>query len=286
MRKQSNLYIFGFAIAVCLFASVVLAVASTALKPAQTQQVRLDIINNILSVSGYSEQELKGKKPAEIIDLYEKKFEVLLVDKNNEPVERSEMESELKGLGYKADELEEKKTFELLEVYNSKIGLLARRAGKPREEYDRGIKVVYLYKPEGEIKYYIIPIEGNGLWGMMYGYIALETDLNTVAGIRFYKHIETPGLGAELAKIDHNEKWIGKKILDEDGKLVSVKVAKGDAEQTHAQEIEHYVDGISGATLTAKGINEFLRADLLTYEPYFKTQRKDETANETAGEEQ
>ena len=96
MRKQSNLYIFGFAIAVCLFASVVLAVASTALKPAQTQQVRLDIINNILSVSGYSEQELKGKKPAEIIDLYEKKFEVLLVDKNNEPVERSEMESELK----------------------------------------------------------------------------------------------------------------------------------------------------------------------------------------------
>tara|TARA_B100001939_G_scaffold336638_2_gene339999 strand:- start:19621 stop:20481 length:861 start_codon:yes stop_codon:yes gene_type:complete len=286
VRKQSNLYIFGFAIAVCLFASVVLAVASTALKPAQTQQVRLDIIHNILSVAGYTEDQLKGKKPAEIIDLYEKKFEVHLIDKNNEPVERSEMEQELLGLGYKEAELTEKKTFELLEVYNSKIGLLAKKAGKSREAYDRGIKVVYLYKPEGEIKYYIIPIEGNGLWGMMYGYIALETDLNTVAGIRFYKHIETPGLGAELAKHDHNKKWIGKKILDEDGKLVSVMVAKGSAEQTHPQEIEHYVDGISGATLTGKGINQFLKEDLETYEPYFKTRRNEPTANESAGEEQ
>ena len=120
---------------------------------------------------------------------------------------------------------------------------------------------------------------------MMYGYIALKTDLNTVAGIRFYKHIETPGLGAELAKPDHNEKWIGKKILDEDGSLVSVKVAKGNAEQTHPQELEHYVDGISGATLTGKGINEFLKEDLETYEPYFKTRRQtEEEAQQPAGE--
>tara|TARA_Y100001937_G_scaffold112525_2_gene160192 strand:- start:4137 stop:4997 length:861 start_codon:yes stop_codon:yes gene_type:complete len=284
VRKQSNLYIFGFAIAVCLFASVVLAVASTALKPAQTQQVRLDIIQNILSVAGYSAEDMKGKSPADIIDLYEKKFEVLLIDKNNTPVQRSEMEKELQTLGYKEAELAEMKTFELLEVYNAKLKLLAKRAGETVEQYDKGIKVVYLYKPEGEIKYYIIPIEGNGLWGMMYGYIALKTDLNTVAGIRFYKHIETPGLGAELAKPSHNEKWIGKKILDEDGKLVSVKVAKGDAEQSHAQEIEHYVDGISGATLTAKGINEFLKADLQTYEPYFKTRRQTEETQQPAGE--
>ena len=176
-------------------------------------------------------------------------------------------------------------TFELLGVYNSKLGLLARRAGKSREEYDRGIKVVYLYKPEGEVKYYIIPIEGNGLWDMMYGYLALKTDLNTVAGIRFYKHSETPGLGAELAKPEHNELWIGKKIL-EDGKLVSVQVAKGSAEQTHPNELEHYVDGVSGATLTGKGINQFLKEDLEAYEPYFETKRKDQVQNEPAGEQQ
>lgn len=286
MRKQSNIYIFGFAIAVCLFASVVLAVASTALKPDQTQQVRLDIIQNILSVAGYTAEDLKGKKPADIIDLYEKRFEVVLIDKDNKPVQRSEMEEELKVLGYEEKELADKMTFELLEVYNSKIKLLARRAGKSKDEYDRGIKVVYLYKPEGEVKYYIIPIEGNGLWGMMYGYLALKTDLNTVAGIRFYKHIETPGLGAELAKPSHNEKWVGKEILDEQGNLVSVKVAKGDAEQTHAKELEHYVDGISGATLTAKGINEFLLDDLQTYEPYFKTRRQTEETQQPAGEGQ
>ena len=289
MRKQSNLYIFGFAIAVCLFASILLAVASTALKPAQTEQVRLDIIHNILSVAGIPEEQIKGKKPSEIIDLYEKNFEVLLIDKNNEKVHREEMEKELETIGYKEADLEKMMTFELIEVYNSKLKLLAKRAGKPLEQYDRQIKVVYLYKPGGELKYYIIPISGNGLWGMMYGYFALKTDLNTVAGIRFYKHQETPGLGGEAEKPWFTSNFEGKKILDEAGKLVSVAVAKGSAEVTHPQEIEHFVDGISGATLTGKGITHFLKSDLERYEPYFKTQRNPEPAQEQApqaGEQQ
>jgi Na+-transporting NADH:ubiquinone oxidoreductase subunit C len=286
VRKQTNVYIFGFAIAICLFASVVLAVASTALKPAQSQQVRLDIIQNILSVAGITAADLKGKTPAQVIDLYEENFEVLLIDKDNAPVAREEMEQALQPLGYKDSELAELMTFELLEVYNAKLKLLARRAGESLEEYDRGIKVLYIYQPGGELKSYILPIEGNGLWGMMYGYFALKPDLNTVAGIRFYKHIETPGLGAELAKPEHNEKWIGKEILDEDGKLISVQIVKGKVEESHPNEPEHYVDGISGATITAQGINEFLLADLKTYEPYFKTRRAQLEMDETAGVEQ
>ena len=79
----------------------------------------------------------------------------------------------------------------------------------------------------GLITGYAIPIEGKGLWGTMYGYFAIEPDAVTVKGITFYRHKETPGLGGEVDKEWFKNNFIGKRLVDNDGKLVSIEVIKG-----------------------------------------------------------
>ena len=121
---------------------------------------------------------------------------------------------------------------------------------------------------------FIIPISGKGLWSTLYGYLALEKDLNTVKGLTFYKHGETPGLGGEVEKKWFQNNFVGKTIFDQTGQLVSVKVVKGKANDVLSGEaLNHGVDGISGATITSRGVSDFLKRDLLRYEPYMKNNR-------------
>lgn len=115
---------------------------------------------------------------------------------------------------------------------------------------------------------YILPISGKGLWSTINGFFALEPDLNTVKGITFYEHGETPGLGGEIEKDWFISQFPGKKIFDGGGNLVSVTIAKA-----KAPEVTPYiVDGVSGATLTTKGVNEFILSDLRKYESFLRTQ--------------
>ena len=122
---------------------------------------------------------------------------------------------------------------------------------------------------------YAFPIVGKGLWSTLYGYFALEGDLNTVRGITFYKHGETPGLGGEISKPWFQENFAGKRILDDDGSLVSVSVVKGFAADQYSDpgDLEHHVDGISGATITARGVSAMVKEALEQYEPYFSSIR-------------
>ena len=110
---------------------------------------------------------------------------------------------------------------------------------------------------------YAFPISGKGLWSMLYGYLSLEADLETIAGISFYKHGETPGLGAEIEKKWFQEQFTGKKLY-EAGKALDFVVAKPGAAKG-----DHAVDGISGATLTGKGVQALLRKDAAAYADYF-----------------
>jgi len=128
---------------------------------------------------------------------------------------------------------------------------------------------IYQGMDNGLITGYAIPIEGKGLWGTMYGYFAIEPDAVTVKGITFYKHKETPGLGGEVDKEWFKNNFIGKRLVDNDGKLVSIEVIKGFVSDKDP-EAYRKVDGISGATVTGKGITTFLKKDLNKYEPYFK----------------
>ncbi len=140
-------------------------------------------------------------------------------------------------------------------------------------------------KSTGQLNYFIDNIEylpayksstisGKGLWSTLYGYFALENDLNTVMGITFYKHGETPGLGGEVEKKWFQENFVGKKIFDQTGELVSIKVVKGKVNDVYSGEaLNHGVDGISGATITSRGVSDFLKRDLLRYGQYMKNNR-------------
>lgn len=140
---------------------------------------------------------------------------------------------------------------------------LAKQQKKPVDE--RLMPVYKFTKADGSV-YYILYARGKGLWDEIWGNIALESDINTIAGVSFDHKAETPGLGAE---IKDNKSWvrqfIGKKIYD-DGELRSVTVRKGGAKNE-----TYEVDGISGATITGDGVTDMLEEDLQAYEPYLQT---------------
>ncbi|MDJ0839751.1 MAG: NADH:ubiquinone reductase (Na(+)-transporting) subunit C [Acidobacteriota bacterium] len=268
MQRKGDAYTFVFASVICVFCAVVLALAATALKPIQEKNVKLDVTVNILGAVGHDPMELK-KTPDKAFELFEKEFEIKILDKDNAEQDRKFMETELAKLGYVPDELQDLDLGTLVRRFDSKVGLLAARAGQKRAEYDPGYKLVYVHRGEtGGVDAYVVPIEGYGLWDIIKGYLALETDLNTIKGVTFYEHKETPGLGARVTEAWFQESFKGKKILDENNNLVSITVAKGPTASG-----PHQVDGISGATLTGDGMNVFMKRDLETYEPYFQTLR-------------
>ena len=112
----------------------------------------------------------------------------------------------------------------------------------------------------------MFPISGKGLWSTMYGYIALKDDLNTILGITFYKHGETPGLGAEIDRAWFQDNFKNKLLFDEEKNFVSIKVMKGKSDGSH-----HAVDGISGATMTSNGVTKLLSYDIGRYLNYIKS---------------
>lgn len=114
----------------------------------------------------------------------------------------------------------------------------------------------------------VIPVTGSGLWGPVWGYVALEKDMDTVAGIIMAHKGETPGLGAEIATPKYQSKFVGKKIFDGD-EFVSVKLRKGGA-----QDPEHEVDAISGGTKTSDGVTAMLYNSLRNYLPLLVAKRE------------
>ena len=115
---------------------------------------------------------------------------------------------------------------------------------------------VYLVRDNGELAQLILPMHGYGLWSTMYGFLALESDLQTVAGIKFFDHAETPGLGGEIDNPAWQSRWVGKQIYEQPG-IPRLRVIKGRV-NTAAIEAQYQVDGISGATLTANGVTNML----------------------------
>ena len=129
---------------------------------------------------------------------------------------------------------------------------------------------IYVNRIEGQIDGYSIPISCKGLWSTLLGYFAIEPEGSTAKGITFYSHKETPGLGGEVDKEWFQHNFIGKKFINDNGELVGIKVKKGKADPNSPYE----VDGISGATVTSKGLEIFLLDDLRKYDPFFKKIRK------------
>lgn len=114
----------------------------------------------------------------------------------------------------------------------------------------------------------VIPVTGNGLWGPIWGYVALEKDMNTVAGIIMAHKGETPGLGAEIATPKYQANFVGKTIFEGD-KFVSVTLRKGGA-----KDPAHEVDAITGGTKTSDGVTAMLYNSLEHYLPLLESKRQ------------
>ena len=115
------------------------------------------------------------------------------------------------------------------------------------------IGTIYVWIDEKNvIEKLVLPIRGYGLWGTLYGYLSLDSDLNTVRGIEYYDHKETPGLGGEVDNPNWKSDWYGKRIYNDDGS-VGLYVTKG------ASSTDYEIDGISGATLTTNGVSNMIK---------------------------
>jgi len=236
---HKNSYVLFFAASVTIVCSILLASGAILLKERQQENIALDMSKNIIEVAGLIEQG-KDITRQDILGLYDEYIKSKVLDLNGNEVED-------------------------------------RNASDLNPKYDRDLLPLYYCQKNGEIDSYIIPISGKGLWSTIYGYLALEPDAITVKGITFYKHGETPGLGGEIEKDWFKDNFKGKKILSPEGDLISISVVKGKvSERVSAEEAYHYVDGISGSTLTGKGLTQFLKKDLIRYEPFFKQVRKRE----------
>ena len=127
---------------------------------------------------------------------------------------------------------------------NQDIAILKRR---------ENVAPIYVwYSEEEQIQKVVLPIRGYGLWGTLYGYISLDADLNTVKGIEYYDHKETPGLGGEVDSPDWKSDWNGKKVYNSSGEVI-LYVTKGPSSE------DYEIDGISGATLTSNGVTNMIR---------------------------
>jgi Na+-transporting NADH:ubiquinone oxidoreductase subunit C len=121
-------------------------------------------------------------------------------------------------------------------------------------------------------KNYILPMHGAGLYGPIWGYVALKDDFSTISGVVLDHKGETAGLGAEISKTEFHQQFAGKKVFDKDEKFVSVAVVKGGVAHSRTP-IEHGVDALSGATVTSTGLSNMLRTNLANYVNYFKNER-------------
>jgi Na+-transporting NADH:ubiquinone oxidoreductase subunit C len=219
----------------CLVCSVLVSTSAVMLKSQQVTNKQADIKKNILAVTGLLESDSD-------IDSLFKRFDVKIVD-----LETGQYVDDIDAATYdqyKAAGDPEQNVKLTAEQDIANIGTRAKLAK------------IYILKESDDIKQVVLPIHGYGLWSTLYGFISFEDDFNTISGLRFYAHAETPGLGGEVDNPKWRQLWHGKKAFDDNGDL-QIKVVRGHVDFNVAGA-EHQVDGLSGATLTSKGVSNLV----------------------------
>jgi Na+-transporting NADH:ubiquinone oxidoreductase subunit C len=232
MKQFSNRYIFIFSTIMVVAVATLLSLAATLLQPAQARNLEIEKKRNMLeSINVPSTRQTTE-------DLYDKYIsESEVINSNGEQIQ-----------GVDAFTV-----------------VLRNEQKKPLEEQ---YLPVFKATPDDGEKVTIIPVEGKGLWGPIYGYVSLKSDLNTIYGVNFDHKGETPGLGAEISTTPFESQFLGKKLF-ENGNFVSVSVIKGGAPEGDI----HGVDAISGGTITSKGLEKMIFDCLAKYKVYISKNR-------------
>lgn len=240
--RQSNAYVIGFATVLTVILGGLLAFAAVGLREPQQAAVKLDTRTKILSAV------MEIKEGDDVNKIWDERITSLVVDIDGDVV--GELDN---GTAVIAEQIDVGKEFKK----------------SPQER----LFPVFLFKGEGnseEVDAYIIPVYGNGLWDRIWGFVALEKDLVTVRGVRFDHKGETPGLGARITDGEVQERYTGKKIYNDVGELVSIQMVKGETGNPSIYD-DYQVDGMSGSTMTANGVNDMLLKYFKYYSNYFKT---------------
>lgn len=226
-NNESFAKTIGVVVGVCLVCALFVAGSAVGLRPEQKANELLDKQINILDAAGLLEQA--GK---DVPGYFGKNIEERFVDLNTgEYVEQA--------AGY--DQYKAARDPELSVKPQEDVAKILRRPN---------VASVYLAKDtSGKVETIVLPINGSGLWDVMYGFVALNADGVTTKNVVYYKHKETPGLGGEVQNPKWKALWDGKKLFDEQGN-VAIKIVKGGAKQGDL----YGVDGLSGATLTSNGV--------------------------------
>ncbi len=219
-------------IALSLVCSIIVSTAAVGLRDKQKANAMLDKQSKIVEVAGITEE---GKVP----ELYAKYIEPRLVDfSTGEFVAEAADGSTAQNYDQRKAAKDNATSVKLTAEQDDAKILRRAKTG-----------IVYLVKDGDQVSKVIIPVHGNGLWSMMYAFVAVETDGNTVSGITYYEQGETPGLGGEVENPNWRAQFVDKKLYDENYKP-AIKVVKGGAPEGS----EHGVDALSGATLTSNGV--------------------------------
>ena len=239
-QKESTVRTLVVALLVCLVCSVFVAGAAIALKPTQLDNRLLDKQRSILAIAGLGDASMSS---AQVKDMFSGTISAKLVD-----LETGKFSDAFDPITF--DPLKASKDPKISSVLKGNVDI----AGIKRQER---YSTVYMIENEGQVDTLILPVRGYGLWSTLHGFIAVKGDLNTVVGMGFYQHGETPGLGGEV----DNPKWTGqcpgKTLFDDNGNLV-LEVVKGGVDPQNAKAV-HQVDGLAGATLTANGVSNLLK---------------------------
>lgn len=212
----------------CIACAVIVSVTAVSVRPEQNLNVENEKKLKILAAAGITTDEVEKEFS---------KIKTLYVDfKSNQLVEVTENYDHIKASSNVAQSS--------LVPKEQDIAILKRR---------ENVAPIYVwYSEQNQIQKIVLPIRGYGLWGTLYGYLSLDADLNTVKGIEYYDHKETPGLGGEVDNPVWKSDWNGKKVYDSSGNVI-LYVTKGPSTE------EYEIDGISGATLTSNGVSNMIK---------------------------
>jgi Na+-transporting NADH:ubiquinone oxidoreductase subunit C len=260
-KRDSISNILLVAVGVCLVASIVVSGAAVALKPVQQINRELDQKQNILIAAGVLEEgETTGPDGRGIQELFEE-FEVRVVDLRTGEYTDAVDPSSYDQLRAARDpdfsralsESEDTPTLGRLEQY----GLVYLRRGE-----------------SGDVDTAVLPVRGYGLWGTMYGYLALQGDFETVQGLGFYQQQETPGLGGEVTNPRWKAQWEGVELYGPQGSP-AVELVKSRA-PAGSDAADHQVDALAGATLTSRGVENLVNfwVGELGYGEYLKRMKR------------
>ena len=238
-QKESTARTLTVALLVCLVCSVFVAGAAVALKPTQVENRQLDKQRSILAIAGLGEANMSG---AQIKALFAERIAARIVDLESGSFSDAQDPATF-------DPLKAAKDPQLSQALSGAEDIASI---KRRERFT----TVYLVEQDGKLETVILPVRGYGLWSTLHGFMALKGDLNTVAGFGFYQHAETPGLGGEVDNPKWKGLWPGKTLFDNEGKL-AIQIIKGNVD-TQSAQATHQVDGLAGATLTSKGVDNLL----------------------------